>query len=65
MAKRSKRVLSTLTCPVCSLKLEIPRRVSQKRKERHLKNIYCIRCGKVQKFVENNYYTMYESEVNA
>lgn len=56
------RVLSTLICPKCGLRLEIPRRVDRRRKEGHIKDIYCIKCGKMQKFIENNYVTMYERE---
>lgn len=49
-----KRVYSNLNCTVCGASMIIPRRQSRRRKEGHIKTMYCYKCDKVTDFVENN-----------
>ena len=36
--------ISTFYCTKCAGKIELPRKMSQKREKGHLKKIYCINC---------------------
>ena len=60
MRSRTKRYYSTLTCSVCGLKMTIPRPRSKKRKEGHIKTMYCAKCGVIRDFKELNYISMAE-----
>ena len=60
MRHRTKRFYSTLICPKCGLKMTIPRPRSQKRKEGHIKTMYCAMCKDTRDFIECNYKTMAE-----
>ena len=42
--------------------MTIPRRAGQKRKEGHIKTMYCARCEDVKDFVERNTITLAERE---
>lgn len=44
-----------LECPICGLKMTIPRPRSRKRKEGHIKTMYCAMCKETRDFIENNY----------
>ena len=54
MVKRSKRFYSSLICPTCGLVMTIPRRASRKRKEGHIKTMYCGICKDTRDFIETN-----------
>lgn len=62
MHKGSDRVrkraysISTLECPECGLKMYVPRPKNKKRANGHIKDIYCVRCGKKTKYVEKGEY---------
>lgn len=56
----SKRVYSTLICNECGLRMTIPRRNSRKRKEGHIKTMYCPKCDRSTDFTENNTRTLEE-----
>ena len=56
MRKKSKRFYSTLICKECGLRMTIPRKACSKRKEGHIKTMYCGICKKKTDFVENNYF---------
>lgn len=60
--KYTKRLYSSLKCPKCGLIMTIPRRESSKRKEGHIKTMYCGICKETRDFIENNYKTLAESE---
>ena len=60
----SKRQYSTLTCKKCGLKMTIPRRQSRKRKQGHIKTMYCARCKSESDFVEDNFKTLAERGAN-
>ena len=62
MTNYSKRFYSSLICKSCGLKMTIPRRAGQKRKEGHIKTMYCARCEDVKDFVERNTITLAERE---
>lgn len=59
---RHKRFYSTLICPVCGLRMTIPREARRKRKEGHIKTMFCGICRTDRNFVENNYVPMSCSE---
>ena len=46
MRKRSKRFYSTLICKECGLRMTIPRKACSRRKEGHIKTMYCAICKK-------------------
>lgn len=58
MGTRDKKFYSTLICQVCGLKMTIPRPRSKKRKEGHIKTMYCAVCKEERDFIENNYKTL-------
>jgi hypothetical protein len=62
MRDRAKRFYSTLICPICGLKMTIPRPRSRKRKEGHIKTMWCAMCKETRDFIENNYKTLSERE---
>lgn len=55
MRDRSKRFYSSLICTECGLVMTIPRPRSQRRKEGHIKTMYCAVCKDKRDFIENNY----------
>ena len=50
--KKRAMYYSTLYCTKCGLKMVIPRPVSRKRPEGHIKTMYCAKCGKKTDFRE-------------
>lgn len=64
MRHRTKRFYSTLICSTCGLKMTIPRPVGQKRKEGHIKTMYCAMCKDKKDFIECNTISLAESEVD-
>lgn len=62
MRHRTKRFYSTLICSCCGLKMTIPRPKGQKRKEGHIKTMYCAMCKEKRDFIEFNTITLAESE---
>lgn len=58
MRDRTKKFYSTLICQECGLKMTIPRPRSRKRKEGHIKTMYCAVCKETRDFIENNYTVM-------
>lgn len=46
---------SSLICNKCGLIMTIPRYKCDKRKEGHIKTMYCVKCGDTQDFTESNY----------
>jgi len=55
---RTKKFYSTLICKECGLKMTIPRPRAKKRKEGHIKTMYCAVCKEERDFIENNYSRM-------
>ena len=53
MDKRRQMIYSVLICPECKLQMTVPRKRCQKRERHHIKDMYCVRCRLVQKFVEH------------
>ena len=49
---RKRIVYSNFVCPECKTLISLPRKISKQRKLYHIKDIYCYKCKKVQKFVE-------------
>lgn len=64
MAYRTKRYYSTLICQACGLKMTIPRPKGKRRKEGHIKTMYCAMCKDKRDFVECNTITLAEREGN-
>ncbi len=48
--KRKVRVISNFICPECGLNFPLPRTHGEQRKNGHIKDVYCPKCNKVQKF---------------
>jgi hypothetical protein len=46
-------VISTLVCGDCGSKFPIPRKANQLREYGHIKDLWCYKCKRVAKFVEN------------
>lgn len=59
--KRKVRVISNLICPECGLNFPLPRTHGEKRKNGHIKDVYCPKCNKVQKFKEYKYNQSYRT----
>lgn len=53
---------STLICPVCKTRMTIPRK--RKRKEGHIKTMYCGICREIRDFEECNSVSLAEREDN-
>lgn len=56
MSKGKTYIYSTLICKECGLRVTIPRPKSFRRKEGHIKTMYCARCGQDSDHVEDNYF---------
>ena len=54
--------ISLFKCPDCGLDMFVPREIRHKRKIGHIKDLYCVRCGKIQKMKENEIQTLAEKE---
>ncbi len=52
--KRQAMTYSKLNCKECDSVFMVPRKRSRKREEGHIKDLYCVKCGKVTKHVEDN-----------
>ena len=62
--KTAKRyTISYFHCPICNLQMTVPRKKSRKREKGHIKDLYCVNCGKVVKMQENKIITLAEKEV--
>lgn len=46
--------ISTFVCPECGSEMPIPRWHGRRREKGHIKDIYCAKCKKIQKFKEYN-----------
>ena len=53
MKKRNDMYISELRCAECGSVFPIPRRISHRRENDHIKDLYCYRCARVTKFKEN------------
>ncbi|MBQ3462691.1 MAG: hypothetical protein IJH36_06180 [Clostridia bacterium] len=53
MDKRRQVVYTICVCPECALRMTVPRKKNQLREYHHIKDMYCVRCRLVQKFVEH------------
>ena len=49
--KRQAMTYSKLNCKECGSVFTVPRKRSRKREEGHIKDLYCVKCGKVTKHV--------------
>ena len=47
-------VISMLACKDCGSRFPIPRKTCQLREKEHVKDIWCYRCKRVTKFIENS-----------
>lgn len=45
-------LISNCICPECGHTFPIPRRMDRQRPKRHIKDLYCPFCGRVQKMLE-------------
>lgn len=50
-----KYVSTVLKCTECGMIFPIARPKSKRRQDGHIKDLYCPRCNKITKHVENNY----------
>ena len=39
-------------CPCCGVVMTAPKRASRKTKDEHIKDIWCYKCQKIQKFIQ-------------
>ena len=46
--------ISTFVCPDCGTEMPIPRWHGRRREKGHIKDLYCPKCKKTQKFKEFN-----------
>ena len=46
--------ISTFVCPDCGTEMPIPRWLGRRREKGHIKDLYCPKCKKIQKFKEFN-----------
>jgi peptide subunit release factor 1 (eRF1) len=61
LAKRESKVaLCDLYCPQCNFRMTIARRESKKKKDGHLKWLWCPMCKQEINFVEMNHYSDWE-----
>ena len=51
----SNNVISYCVCPGCGKQFPIPRRRGQQRKRKHIKDIWCPFCHRVEKMTEIRY----------
>ena len=52
LMKRQKYVISYFICPECGKSFPLPRKRSKKRDKGHIKDLFCVFCGKVVKTTE-------------
>ena len=50
--KRQKYTTSYFICPECGGTFPLPRKKSKRRDKGHIKDLYCVYCGKVVKTTE-------------
>ncbi len=50
--KKKQFTISNFYCLSCGNKISLPRARGQQREKHHIKDIYCIHCGKETKHVE-------------
>lgn len=60
LRNKTKCFYSTLICKTCGLKMTIPRPRGRKRREGHIKTMYCAKCMQKRDFIENNTTTLAE-----
>ena len=53
MRKRSDMYVSELRCTECGAVFPIMRRNGKRREKDHIKDLWCFRCKKITKFLEN------------
>lgn len=62
MSKRRRwMVTSTFVCPECDTEIPLPREHCTQREKGHIKDLYCPKCKKKQKFKEYNYKQFYKT----
>lgn len=44
--------ISQFVCPDCGLIMPLPRRHGKERETGHIKDLFCPRCGKIEKMLE-------------
>ena len=59
--KKKIRTISNFICPECCLNFPLPRNHGRQRKNGHIKDIYCPKCDKIQKFREYKYKQGYKT----
>lgn len=52
--------ISRFYCPECGLLMTVPRK--RPRETGHIKDLFCVRCNKVQKMEENKVITLEDRE---
>ena len=52
MSKKSPTVVTDLICLDCGNKMTIQRYKNKQKKVGHIKDLYCVNCGKVTKYYE-------------
>ena len=50
--RRHSVVLSDLICSECGFKMTIPRRIGAQREKYHIKDLYCVKCKNITKYIE-------------
>lgn len=63
MKNRHEFEISYFKCPFCGLQMTVPRKTGRFRKKGHIKDLYCVKCGKKVKMRENDFKTLYEKEL--
>ena len=53
MRKRKDIYISYLRCGDCGAVFPIPRKKGARREQGHIKDLWCFRCKKITKFLEN------------
>ena len=53
MRKRKDIYISYLRCGECGAVFPIPRKKGARREQGHIKDLWCFRCKKITKFLEN------------
>lgn len=53
LGAKTKTKLCCLNCTVCGTEFCIQRRIAVLKEKNHIKDLYCYKCKKVTKFIEN------------
>lgn len=54
--KSRNMVEETYVCPDCGGEMYVPRKHSAKRSKNHIKDLWCVTCGKITKHKQKDYY---------